>query len=182
LTFSQNRIELPIKDSVIHFEKIGELVKEKGDCSKDILYSSAKSWVAKVFNDATNVIKMDDKEAGRLIVKYISNLETVYYQGRYEIVYVNYTMQIDIKDCKYRIALREPIMSSVIPMLNPNMSSTYFYYIQGISPKSLRAFMEGETAWFKRYDGYYKKLQSDAESIFSNFEVSINKEIKKDDW
>ena len=180
---SQATIELPLKDSVINFEKVAEITDTGGDCKKDILYSKTKSWIAKLFNDANQVVKMDDKEGGRFVVKYLFQIERVTYMQRVESVYCNLTIQIDLRDCKYRIVVNEPILSSVLPLYAPNLSSTYVqFYSKNISPKQLRALFEGEKAWFLRYDMYYNKIKIESEGLILGFENFIKKDIKKDDW
>lgn len=63
LSFKSFTQELVIRDTITRSGK-----------TKSDLYTLTKIWVAKTFVDANNVIKMDDKDAGVLILKGNSNV------------------------------------------------------------------------------------------------------------
>jgi hypothetical protein len=70
--------------------------------SKQELYLRARQFVALNFKDSKSVIQMDDKDAGRIICKGIMR---IIINGAGDVMddnYVKFTMQIDVKDNKYR--------------------------------------------------------------------------------
>jgi hypothetical protein len=62
------------------------------------LYSRAYEWVAKNYNSAQKVIQMQDKDAGKLIVK---GRTTAYFKG-HEFGWITHTLSIYVKDGKYK--------------------------------------------------------------------------------
>ena len=72
--------------------------------SKNELYVKANEWIAKTFGSAKAVIEMQDKEAGKIIGK--GNLTCSSTRNRMAVTvendYVSYTIQIDVKENKYR--------------------------------------------------------------------------------
>jgi hypothetical protein len=66
--------------------------------TKDQIFSSAKSWVARSYRSAQKVIDLEDRENGQIICK-----GTIAYMPGYG-SYLYYTMVIDIKDYKYRVS------------------------------------------------------------------------------
>lgn len=70
--------------------------------SKDALFKNAQSWIAKTFGDYKSVIQFEDKEAGRLILKGVTdgvnNIMTKSFR---------YVITIDTKDNRYRCQIGE---------------------------------------------------------------------------
>ena len=62
------------------------------------LYSRAFEWVAKRYNSAKDVVQMQDKESGKIVVK---GLTTAYFKG-HEFGAVTHTFSIYVKDGKYK--------------------------------------------------------------------------------
>lgn len=62
------------------------------------LYSRAYEWVAKTFNSAQNVIQMQDKESGKIIVKGVVKA----YNKKYDEGYNSFTLSLYMKDGKYK--------------------------------------------------------------------------------
>lgn len=87
-----------VKHTTFEYELVDTL-----NGSKSELYVKIYEWVAKNYNDANNVIKMSDKEAGKIIVK--ASIAVPGMKGTYGELgkdHVHYTLVIDIKDSKYR--------------------------------------------------------------------------------
>lgn len=72
--------------------------------SKDQLFVETNTWMAHTFNQAKSVIDYSDKEAGRIVGKYVFDfMEGIYsYSGKT-------TVRIDIKDEKVRIEFSDPL-------------------------------------------------------------------------
>jgi len=78
----------------VSFEKVWE-----PNLSKKEIFKNAKKWIAINYIDYTRVVKLEDEPNGLIIYKGISTLPSgIGY--RYE-----FTVQIDIKDNKFRIKL-----------------------------------------------------------------------------
>lgn len=67
--------------------------------SKDDLFKNAQSWIAKSFGDYKAVVNLEDKGAGRLIVKGTSSVSMLLYST------IKYTLTIDCRDNKYRVLI-----------------------------------------------------------------------------
>ncbi len=79
------------------------------DSNKTKLYKTIRVWVSKIFSDANNTIKMDDKDLGKIVCK-----GTIPIEGRKPAFaaasvdeYVSFTLTIDVKDQKYRVVFDE---------------------------------------------------------------------------
>ena len=71
--------------------------------TKSELYTYAKSWMAKTFVSSKDVIEMDDKDAGRIIGKgYFIKRENSAFGNQVGLSLIQFTIQIDTKDNKYR--------------------------------------------------------------------------------
>ncbi len=76
--------------------------------SKSDLYSKSKIWIADNFRSTKDVLQMDDKDAGHIVVRTL--FKTVAKGGFGNSIgydYVNFKISIDIKDGKYRIVIDE---------------------------------------------------------------------------
>lgn len=91
------------------FEKIVEISNQ----SKNDLYIKANSWFVSTFNSAESVIEFQDKEAGKIMGKYVfSYMEGIYYYD------IKQTISIDIKDSKVRIVISDPYCKNTGDVLN----------------------------------------------------------------
>jgi hypothetical protein len=90
---------VPQAITVKDFEKIIDM-----NNSKDELYIKTNEWFVETFNSAESVIEFQDKEAGKIIGKYVLNDIT---QGLY-IYNIKQTISIDIKEGKVRIVIKDP--------------------------------------------------------------------------
>ena len=81
--------------------------------AKAEIFSSINKWIALNYNSAQNVVQLNDKESGNIIVKGIN--EAVYknvmkelypknkYMQEFSTVKFNHTVEINVKDNKFRI-------------------------------------------------------------------------------
>ena len=84
------------------------------DTDKDDLYIKANSWAVDAFTSAKSVIQFQDKEAGKILGKYVFN----YNQGVYTHA-VKQTLDISIKDSKVRVIISDPLFKTVSSMGDP---------------------------------------------------------------
>ena len=90
-----------------------ENVVEVDSVLKDDLYVSVNSWFVETFNSAESVIEYQDKEAGKVMGKYVFNYtEGIYFYS------VKQTISIDVKDNRYRIVINDPYFKTTGDALN----------------------------------------------------------------
>ena len=81
--------------------------------TKNELYSSINKWISLNYNSANNVIQLNDKEGGNIIIKgvnksvYKNVMKELYpknkYMSEYNTIKFNHTIEINIKEGKYRV-------------------------------------------------------------------------------
>lgn len=72
--------------------------------TKNELYLCVKEWYAKTYNDSKSVIKLDDKETGKIVGKGL--IQVIYCSSCTRPAgYVHYTFTIEVKDYKYKYTL-----------------------------------------------------------------------------
>ena len=87
-------------------ENINSFVYEEvvtTDLSKVVLWINLKKWISSSFLSYQHAVDMEDKEAGVIIIKWISSLKypvSTNWSAQYEATY-----QIDVRDGKYRIKI-----------------------------------------------------------------------------
>ena len=98
------------------FEKIIEIPNQ----TKSYLYIKANSWFVETFNSAESVIEFQDKEAGKIMGKYIfSYAEGVYTYNVRQIV------DIAIKDNKIKIVINNPLFKATSGMGETYTNTSY---------------------------------------------------------
>jgi hypothetical protein len=178
---SQNVI-LPVKDGAVQFEYIEEIEPKNKGCSAEQLFLKARSWVAVIFKDAQSVIQLDDKESGRIIGKYVSQIGFISDASRIYNLYANYTMQIDVKECRYRYLITNIYLSSPGTPITRNIDEIYPYYSKGIAPKEYRLLLEGEKGWFKRYNDYFIKILDNSKTMSTSLKIAMTEKTVSNDW
>ncbi len=104
-SFSQG--ELPIKDGKVFYESIDSI-----KCTKAEAYIKAKTWFANTFNSAKSVIQLDDKDAGVIVGKGFTEKEAGNAFTGSIPQNVWYTINITIKDGKYRIQIYDVFLKN----------------------------------------------------------------------
>jgi hypothetical protein len=84
--------------------------------TKDRIYIKANSWFVETFNSAESVIEFQDKEAGKIMGKYVFS----YAEGVYTYS-VKQTVDISIKDDKVRVIINNPLYK-----ITSGMGETYY--------------------------------------------------------
>ena len=78
--------------------------------SKDEIYTKIKKHLAKVFNSLPDVMKLDDKENGIIMVKGIISVPSNATAFKnYRFADVTFSLEINIKDGKYRYVLTDVV-------------------------------------------------------------------------
>ncbi|MCA8830802.1 DUF4468 domain-containing protein [Hymenobacter pini] len=104
----------PIDATTQHITYQG--VVEVPGVTKDELYTRAYEWMAKNYRSANAVIQMHDKEAGRLVGKGATVMETQRLSGLPS--YVRHTLSIYVKDNRYKYVLTDFEYVSGVTTLN----------------------------------------------------------------
>ncbi|MEZ4810868.1 MAG: DUF4468 domain-containing protein [Allomuricauda sp.] len=103
--------------------------------TKAEIFSSINKWIALNYNSAQNVVQLNDKESGNIIVKGIN--EAVYknvmkelypnnkYMQEYNSVKFNHTLEINVKDNKYRIIYTLTDIITPEPVAGYNLEYQY---------------------------------------------------------
>ena len=96
-------------DSVIQVEGV----------SKDELYNRAKEWVATVFNSAPDVLKLDNKEGGKMIVKGLTDIYSVYslYTSKSKCFF---TIKIFCKESRFKVIVTDFVLQNYPDEYNYN--------------------------------------------------------------
>lgn len=86
------------------------VIENMPNTSKDELYNRAKIWAALAFKSANNVIQLDDRAGGNLIIKALtSSYFTVKYLGTAAVTecFIHFSVHVTTKDNKYRLILSD---------------------------------------------------------------------------
>lgn len=153
---------LPIKDGKVYYS---DVIQSNG--TADQLYTSARSWTAKNFVNAQNVIQMDDPTSHKMIIKASCPVSK---DGQF----FYYTLTIQTKDGRYRYELSDFLMQG---------------FKAGLVPK---VFKEPFEIYFKNYDCEKTIHKKELTVIKRNIEISIIESLRaamlntrsdtNDDW
>lgn len=101
-TNAQNEIKFDIDSANSTY--IIQKVVEIENTTKDVLYKRIKYFIANSMNSAPDVIKLDDKENGTIIVKGLIPIYIKPATSMIKLKYgnVDFTLTVDLKDNKYR--------------------------------------------------------------------------------
>lgn len=101
-----NQLNIPLKDGRVVYSG----VIQRDSISKNELYTAAKVWFANTFRNVNNVIKFDDKDAGKIIgngsfpIRYTYFFETIH-------IGIDFSIMISVKDSKYKYEIYDIIMT-----------------------------------------------------------------------
>jgi hypothetical protein len=95
-----------VKSPTIKTDSLTKFTQEKFEFTlidtisktKDELFLASLTWIATNFKSSKDVIQIQDKDAGKIILKGIISLS-----GSYD--FINFMITIDVKDNKYRIIM-----------------------------------------------------------------------------
>lgn len=83
-------------------------VVQVDNISKGELYNRAKLWFATAYNSASDVLQMDDKEAGQIIGKAIIKYNPAFTRGSGQTKgKINYTIKVFVKDGRYKYEITD---------------------------------------------------------------------------
>ena len=108
LDFPFDRSVITVNDQTKKIEFI--YIDSIPDSNKDKLYSNALEWIALNFKDATSVIKLQDKDAGKIIAKGMTRLSYSYkWLGNDMVDEYNqfFTIDISLRNNRYKIVFTD---------------------------------------------------------------------------
>jgi hypothetical protein len=146
--FSQQQDIIPVVESKMIFSKIVEV----DSANKDELYLRAKVWIAEAFKSPTNVVQLDDKASGQILIK---GIIYSWMSGKQHTVYS--TLKIYLKENKAMLEITDFII---------NDGSTDF---------NLEAWETNQ----KRLKGCLESVKEESTKLTESFAKSIIKGQKK---
>lgn len=146
---------------------ITEIVELEG-FSKDAIYNKTKLWITQTYKSPQDVLQLDDKESGLIVIKAISEITPAY---------VHYTFTIKIKDGKIKLETNQIYSDSVIGNAN---------YGWGYAEE----WIEGKANGYKQPKGSLKRLSKIANStvdhiylLYDSLEHSIKEPLyEEEEW
>lgn len=99
--------QIPLKEGKAFYE----LIDSMPNVTKADLYNKSKVWFVNTFNSAKSVIQMDDKDAGVIMGKGLTGFDAGNIMTGPIKQYINYTINIKLKDNKYRMQIYDIYVS-----------------------------------------------------------------------
>ncbi|HEX8425092.1 DUF4468 domain-containing protein [Hymenobacter sp.] len=136
------------------------------------LYSRAKLWLALTFDDAKDVIKVDEKDAGLLLIRAYTDLPIRLTQGSLAPVNqeAGYMMTLNFKDGRYKYTLTNYnlIVGSLAVPVEKEISA------QMSKPKNKGAFIAKQ---------YEEQVATYAKSLAESLSATLHKPVSgEDNW
>jgi len=163
LTFAQDNFKW---DEVILVDSV----------TKDNLYSKTKIFIADTWVSSNDVIQLDDKEGGVIVLK-CKNRQNMVFQLNDHIWYFNYTVKLYIKDNKVRITIDEVYCSYARCQSYdwPKMPVADAY------PEKKGLVLTGLSK--EKYNTLMLKLKSELQSVVDSYKTNmVNKSIDNSGW
>ncbi len=161
--------DIPMKDGRIVYEGI----VETPNLAKMDLYNNAKQWFVDYFNSSKDVIQNEDKDQGRIIGKGIIFIyrKTISINGAYD---DRITVQIDLKDGKYRYKIYNMTITEPAPHHTPTGESPPRQFL----PEDMVNKLNGKGKLFLTDDQCTKLLASEDKEVKSTI-ASLQKAMSK---
>jgi len=156
------KIELPLKDSLIVYENV---VRLDSTTKKDILYKRAKTWFINNSSTLKTTIDIDDNSNGTLVGKAEFKLSVPENAIVYFTRTCSFSIQVDVKDGRYRYKIFNIVTTRPYPhsVLVLDVSKNYMMYLKD----EIRTY------------GFIskKRLSNDFRETFEDLDTNIKKII-----
>jgi hypothetical protein len=148
-------------------------VRDSVALSKDEIYSKVKEFVGVTWKSAQDVIQVDDKDGGMVLIKGIDVQEMNYQMNEHRWTF-GYTIKFMFKDQMWRIVIENVSNTSARAGTYdwPILPITFTYPEKGYRETSLK-----EDRFLELMGNVYTSLQG----IIDSFEAEIN-QMNTDDW
>lgn len=134
--------------------------------TKNQIYSDTKLFIAETWNSSRDVIQMDDKENGLILLKGVSGITITYNLGVITTTYYfAYTVKFLMKDNKYRITLDNVNCNDVTTTCTTNVPPLSLDGYRGLKDNISKA----------NYNKVMDDLKSNLSNIVSSYQGYINK-------
>lgn len=175
ISIAQNNLDSIYKGN-FNWEYIDTINK-----SKDEIYSLNKIFISKIFNEPDNVIKIDDKDGGIIIVTgkiTINGIDGLMISGSSK-YYYDFSMSLYHKDNKYRIVINDVSFDKFVfnntiyhnPAVQPFENGNYPNFVSKFKGDKLKL------------DKMMNELKFKLNAIVLLYSNQIKKlAIQKDDW
>lgn len=137
-----------------------EVVEVPG-ATQQQLYSRAYEWVVKAYNSANNVVQMQDKESGKIIIKGLTRVSA----NGYPAGTVSHTLSIYLKDGRYKYVLTDFSHEAPISSANKMLSVGPLEQPEA----ALFAMGSGKKYWQE----IKKEVGNDARSLVAGFKANM---------
>ena len=131
------------------YEQIGEFDGQ----SKDDLFVKVNAWFVDQFNDPESVIQYSDKDAGKVMGKYVFT----YSEGLYEYAVLQ-TMSVDVQEGRIRLQIRDPQYKVVGDIFN---GSTPYINNQYRPMETQAGINHARAEWKSLYRSLEESLRTD---------------------
>jgi len=122
---------LPLKDSLIVYE---DVIKLDTSYKKEILFKSTKTWFINNSQSLNTLISYEDHPSGKIIGNAIIHIPVSLYILGYLGKKCTFSIQLDIKDGKYKYKIYDFIESIEYPhdkIVKIDVSDRYLKYLRG---------------------------------------------------
>ncbi|WP_121811000.1 DUF4468 domain-containing protein [Mucilaginibacter kameinonensis] len=160
--FGQDLIPFPQlpKDSTTNQVTYKQIIQVPGVSAIDI-YNRSREWFATTFKSANSVLQLQDKDAGKLIGKGVFSHSYPLNAGVFENYTIGFTINITVKEGKYRIILDNYTLTSAMGN-NPG------------SPGTIEAIYQNE----EKLKTAKSKIQKQVYNIFWQLLTDIDNDSK----
>ena len=161
--------------------------------SKSEIFSAINKWIALNYNSAKNVVQLNDKESGTIIVKGINKavyknvMKEMYpknkFMQEYNTVEFNHTIEINVKDNRYRIIYHLTDIITPAPVAGYNLEQQYSIVFDmidftGLKQEKIDAYNQYVDELWKKAMVGKKKREKFKEMTKPTFE-ELNKGVKE---
>lgn len=139
------------------------------------LYGRARSWFADTYNNAKEVIQLDDKENGKIIGKGSIQYSNSTFSGN-TTGYVKYTLTIEVKDGRYKYSFTDYLHEAI-----PRQEQSFGLLTNSVNcPYKLPWAGKG---WKnKTWIDMKETVSTKTKSIITSLETAMSANNKKSNW
>ena len=185
-SFAQSELppQNPMPTDSVTGKVIYKSIQKIDSASKDELYSRAKVWIATTFNSANDVIQLDDKTNGQIIIKGKYSFTITQNLGiaganKYE-SYTPLNISIGLKEGKYKIEITDLVLNMYTEPDQYVKGGWNAYNVDDIYPISKST---AQKMFKKLYIQGTNFIDVECSGIISSFNSAMTKPtIQKSDW
>ena len=163
--------------------------------NKNSIYSKLNKWISLNYNSSKNVIQLNDKEAGNIIIKgvntarYKNALKEIYPKNKYikefESLDFNHVIEIGIKDGKFRMIFTLTNIVSSTNQFSQGVTKDLVFSVVSLDGQNSEALNKYnfylDDLWKKSMIGKKKRelYLKNTEPVFSELNKGVIQDIEK---